>query len=56
MCMPAEPDKDVVELRERLTRLEVKFEELTKRVDNIASYIKELYKYLQEGSSKSSFL
>jgi chaperonin cofactor prefoldin len=54
--MSAESDKEVTELRERVTRLEVKFEELVKRVDNISNYMKELYKYLREKSDRPSFL
>lgn len=53
--MPIETDKVDAELRERITRLEVRMDELTKRVDNIANYMKELYKYLQQNPSKSLF-
>ncbi|MEM2118724.1 MAG: hypothetical protein QW840_01200 [Candidatus Bathyarchaeia archaeon] len=43
-----EVDMEIVELRERIMKLEIKLEELTKRVDSIANYMKELYKYLQQ--------
>jgi cell division protein FtsB len=48
--MPAEDDnrKELAELRERIVKLEVKMEELTKRVDSIQNYTRELYNYLQK--------
>ena len=42
----------ITELRERVVRLEVKIEELNKRMDNLSNYVKELYKYLQSQSQK----
>ena len=48
MSAEADVNKDVSELRERVTRLEVKIEELTKRLDKISDYAKELYNYLQK--------
>ncbi len=45
--------KEVMELRERIVRVEVKTEELAKRVDSIANYIKQLYEYLQKHAGKS---
>jgi len=47
--------KEVTDLRERVVRLEVKLEELTKRIDSLASYAKELYGYLQKQSSRPIF-
>ena len=48
--MSSEDDvkKENVELHERVARLEIKVEELTKRVDGIIKYIRELYGYLQK--------
>jgi len=42
--MSAEADikKELSELRERVVRLEVKIEELTKRLDKLSNYAKEL--------------
>lgn len=45
--------KEVMELRERTVRLEVKVEELTKRIDSIANYSKQLYEYLQKQTGRS---
>ncbi|MCK4440109.1 hypothetical protein KAU85_03905 [Candidatus Bathyarchaeota archaeon] len=45
--------KEVMELRERVVRLEVKVEELTKRIDSIANYSKQLYEYLQKQTGRS---
>jgi len=39
--------KEVIDLRERVVRLEVKIEELNKRIDGFAKYMKDLYDYLQ---------
>ena len=47
--------REVTDLRERVVRLEVKLEELTKRIDSLANYTKELYGYLQKQSSKPTF-
>ncbi|MEM1563827.1 MAG: hypothetical protein QW161_04055 [Candidatus Bathyarchaeia archaeon] len=47
--------KEVMELRERIVKLEVKFEELAKRVDNLSTYARELYNYLQKQASKPTF-
>lgn len=47
--------KEVTNLRERVVRLEVKVEELTKRIDSIANYTKQLYEYLQKQTGKSLF-
>lgn len=51
MSAEADAKKDMNELRERVTRLEVKLEELTKRLDKLSSYAKELYNYLQRQQS-----
>ena len=40
--------REVSELRERIVRLEVKVEDLTKRIDSLSNYTKELYEYLQK--------
>lgn len=47
--------KEVTDLRERVVRLEVKLEELTRRLDGIANYTKQLYEYLQKQTGKSLF-
>jgi len=44
----------LIELRERIMKLELKVEDLTKRVDNMQNYMKQLYTYLQQSSSRSS--
>jgi len=44
--------KEVIALRERVVRLEVKVEELAKRVDGIANHSKQLYEYLQTQTGK----
>jgi len=49
-----ERDVELIELRERIMKLELKVEDLTKRVDNMQNYMKQLYTYLQQSSSKSS--
>lgn len=51
-----ERDVELVDLRERIMKLEIKVEELTKRVDNIQNYMKQLYTYLQQSSSTKSLL
>ncbi len=48
-------DVEIPEMRERIVKLEVKVEELTKRIDGMQSYMKELYKYLQQNPGKSLF-
>ncbi len=40
--------REIIELRERIVRLEVKVEDLTKRFDSLSNYAKELYSYLQK--------
>jgi tetrahydromethanopterin S-methyltransferase subunit B len=47
--------KDVMELRERIVRLEVKVEEMSKRLESISGYAKELYNYLQKQSNRPMF-
>ncbi len=39
---------DVAELRERVARMEVKLEELSKRIDSFSKYARDLYDYLQK--------
>jgi len=48
--MPEEGNlkKEVTDLRERVVRLEVKIEEMNKRMDGFAKYMKDLYDYLQK--------
>lgn len=50
-----ERDTEISEIRERIVKLEVKVDELNKRVESISSYLKELYKYLHQTPSKSLF-
>jgi predicted nucleic acid-binding Zn-ribbon protein len=47
--------KEVVDLRERVVRLEVKMEEVNKRLDGFAKYMKDLYDYLQKQQSRPVF-
>ncbi len=47
-----ERDTEVSEIRERIAKLEFRVDELTKRVENVANYQKELYKYLQQGPGR----
>jgi len=47
-----EAKKEVTDLRERVVRLEVKLEELSKRIDSVANYTRELYNYLQKQASR----
>jgi predicted nucleic acid-binding Zn-ribbon protein len=48
--MPEEVDlrKEIGDLRERIIRLEVKFEEINKRIDSLSKYARDLYDYLQK--------
>ncbi|MCP8307783.1 MAG: hypothetical protein H3Z52_14840 [archaeon] len=39
-------DRDIAELRERITRLEIQFAEIVKRVDGISNYTRQLFDYL----------
>jgi chaperonin cofactor prefoldin len=48
-----EREENIGDVRERLVRLEVKVEELNKRVENMQNYLKELYKYLQQTPSRT---
>jgi len=41
-----------VDLPERVARLEARTEELGKRLDGMAKYLKELYEYLQKQQSQ----
>ena len=47
-----ERDVELIELRERIMKLELKVEDLTKRMDNMQNYIKQLYTYLQQPSNR----
>ncbi len=40
-------DQDMAALRERVVRLEVQITELTKRVDGLTSYTRQLFEYLR---------
>jgi len=51
----AELKKEVTDLRERVVRLEVKIEEMNKRMDGFAKYMKDLYDYLQKQQSRPMF-
>jgi chaperonin cofactor prefoldin len=53
MAKEGEAGRDVSDLRERVVRLEVKVEELSKRIDSLSNYAKELYNYLQKQSRPS---
>jgi len=39
-------EQDLADLRERVVRLEVQLTELTKRVDSLNSYTRQLFEYL----------
>ena len=39
---------ELVELRERVVRVETRIEELSKRLDSVSKYLRELYEYLQK--------
>lgn len=43
------------ELRERVVRLETKMDEVTKRLDSMSKYLRELYDYLQKQHSRPTF-
>lgn len=47
-----ERDVELIELRERIMKLELRVEDLTKRMDNMQNYIKQLYTYLQQPSNR----
>jgi len=51
----AELKNEVTDLRERVVRLEVKIEEMNKRMDGFAKYMKDLYDYLQKQQSRPMF-
>jgi hypothetical protein len=42
--------KDLADLRERVVRLEVQMAEITKRMETINSYTRQLYEYLNKQS------
>lgn len=48
MAKEGETGKEASNLLERVVRLEVKVEGLTKRLDSLSNYAKELYTYLQK--------
>jgi len=47
--------KEVTNLLERAAHLEAKIEELNKRMDSFAKYMKDLYDYLQKQQSRPIF-
>ncbi len=47
-----ERDVELIELRERIMKLELRVEDLIKRMDNMQNYIKQLYTYLQQPSNR----
>jgi len=44
--------KEVVELRERIVRFEVKVDDLTNRIESLAKYAKEHSSYLQKQATR----
>jgi len=46
---------ELTELRERVVRLETKMEEISKRLDGMSKYMRELYEYLQKQQGRSVF-
>lgn len=40
--------QDLVELRERVVRLEVQLAEMNKRIEAVSSYARQLYEYLNK--------
>jgi len=55
MSTEADLKKEISDLRERVVRLEVKIEEMNKRMDGFARYMKDLYDYLQKQQSGPIF-
>lgn len=41
-------EKELADLRERVARLEAKADEMSKRLDALSNYAKELYQYIQK--------
>jgi hypothetical protein len=41
-------EQDIVDLRERVVRLEVQLTEVTRRVDSLTSYTRQLFEYLNK--------
>lgn len=41
-------EQDLADLRERVVRLEVQLTEVTKRVDSLTSYTRQLFEYLNK--------
>lgn len=42
-------EQDLADIRERIVRLEVQLAEITKRVDGLTSYTRQLFEYLNKG-------
>ncbi|MEM2910829.1 MAG: hypothetical protein QXO01_07185 [Nitrososphaerota archaeon] len=40
-------ERELADLRERVVKLEVKVDEMSKRLDALSNYAKELYQYIQ---------
>mgnify|MGYP006269030165 CR=1 FL=1 len=47
MSGEADTRKELLELRDRITRWEVKLEEMNKRMEAFSKYTKDLYDYLR---------
>ena len=45
-----EISRDLADLRERVVRLEVQLADVTKRLDSLNSYTRQLYEYLNKSS------
>ncbi|MEM3383062.1 MAG: hypothetical protein QXL52_04535 [Nitrososphaerales archaeon] len=43
-------DKDIAELKDRVTRLEIQFAEMIKRIDGLSNYTRQLFDYLNRMS------
>ncbi|NWG08804.1 MAG: hypothetical protein HXX80_00570 [Nitrososphaerales archaeon] len=43
-------DRDIAELKERVTRMEIQLAEMTKRLDGLSNYTRQLFDYLNRMS------
>lgn len=43
-------NRDLMELRERVVRLEVQLAEMNKKIESLTSYTRQLYEYLSKQS------
>jgi len=48
--MSDQTSKDLIELRERVVRLEVQMADILKRLDSLSNYSRQLYEYLNKSS------